>query len=49
MAKAMDENTLLQVQAVINAKKDKLTYEDARALAERALEFIAYTGVAVSQ
>lgn len=39
MAKAMDENTLLQVQAVINAKKDKLTYEDARALAERALEF----------
>lgn len=39
MAKAMDEKTLLQVQAVINAKKDKLTYEDARALAERALEF----------
>jgi hypothetical protein len=39
MAKAMDEATLLQVQAVINAKKDKLTYEDARALAERALEF----------
>jgi hypothetical protein len=29
----------LQVQAVINAKKDKLTYDDARALAERALEF----------
>ncbi|MAM39396.1 MAG: DEAD/DEAH box helicase [Erythrobacter sp.] len=39
LAKAMDEKTLLQVQAVINAKKDKLTYEDARALAERALEF----------
>lgn len=39
MAKAMDEATLLQVQAVINAKKDKLTYEDARALAERALDF----------
>ena len=38
-AKAMDEKTLLQVQAVINAKKDKLTYEDARALTERALEF----------
>ena len=39
MAKAMDEATLLQVQAVINAKKDKLTYEDARSLAERALDF----------
>ena len=39
LAKAMDEKTLLQVQAVINAKKDKLTYEDARALTERALEF----------
>lgn len=39
LAKAMDEKTLLQVQAVINAKKDKLTYEDARMLAERALEF----------
>ncbi|MEP3049772.1 MAG: DEAD/DEAH box helicase [Erythrobacter sp.] len=39
LAKSMDEKTLLQVQAVINAKKDKLTYEDARALAERALEF----------
>ena len=35
----LDEKTLLQVQAVINAKKDKLTYEDARMLAERALEF----------
>ena len=39
LAKSMDAKTLLQVQAVINAKKDKLTYEDARALAERALEF----------
>lgn len=39
LAKAMDEKTLLQVQAVINAKKDKLTYEEARSLAERALEF----------
>lgn len=39
LAKAMDEKTLLQVQAVINAKKDKLTYDEARALAERALEF----------
>ncbi|NKJ02707.1 DEAD/DEAH box helicase [Novosphingobium sp. SG707] len=39
LAKAMDEKTLLQVQAVINAKKDKLTYEDARMLTERALEF----------
>ncbi|MEL7087900.1 MAG: hypothetical protein AAGL98_05575, partial [Planctomycetota bacterium] len=36
LAKSMDAKTLLQVQAVINAKKDKLTYEDARALAERA-------------
>ena len=39
LAKAMDEKTLLQVQAVINAKKNKMTYDDARALAERALEF----------
>ena len=39
LAKSMDAKTLLQVQAVINAKKDKLTYEEARALAERALEF----------
>ncbi|MAN13138.1 MAG: DEAD/DEAH box helicase [Dinoroseobacter sp.] len=39
LAKSMDAKTLLQVQAVINAKKEKLTYEDARALAERALEF----------
>ena len=39
LAKSMDAKTLLQVLAVINAKKDKLTYEDARALAERALEF----------
>ena len=39
LAKSIDAKTLLQVQAVINAKKDKLTYEDARALAERALEF----------
>ena len=39
LAKSMDAKTLLQVQAVINAKKDKLTYEDARALAERALKF----------
>src|SRR3546814_17583503 len=39
LAKAMDAKTLLQVQAVINAKKDKLTYDEARALAERALDF----------
>ncbi|MEE4539805.1 MAG: DEAD/DEAH box helicase [Erythrobacter sp.] len=39
LAKSMDAKMLLQVQAVINAKKDKLTYEDARALAERALDF----------
>ena len=39
LAKAMDEKTLLQVQAVINAKKVNLSYDDARALAERALDF----------
>ncbi|RIV78769.1 DEAD/DEAH box helicase [Pelagerythrobacter aerophilus] len=39
LAKAMDAKTLLQVQAVINAKKEKLTYDEARALAERALDF----------
>jgi hypothetical protein len=39
LAKAMDEKTLLQVQAVINAKKVNLSYDEARALAERALEF----------
>lgn len=39
LAKSMDAKTLLKVQAVINAKKDKLTYHDARSLAERALEF----------
>jgi len=39
LAKAMDEKTLLQVQAVINAKKVNLSYEEARGLAERALEF----------
>ena len=44
LAKAMDEKTLLQVKAVINAKKDKLTYEDARKLTERALEFMEERG-----
>jgi len=39
LAKAMDEKTLLQVQAVINAKKVNLSYDEARGLAERALEF----------
>ena len=39
LAKAMSEATLKQVQATINAKKINLTYEEARALAERALQF----------
>jgi hypothetical protein len=39
LAKAMNERTLKQVQATINAKKINLTHEEARALAERALQF----------
>ena len=36
---AMSEESLKQVAAVISAKKMKLTYEEARDLAERALQF----------
>ena len=39
LARAMDEGTLRQVQATINAKKVSLTHEEARALALRALDF----------
>jgi len=39
LAKAMDEKTLLQVKAVIEAKRVNLTYEEARDLAVRALKF----------
>jgi hypothetical protein len=39
LSKAMDEKTLKQVAEVIAGKKIKLTPEEARALAERALRF----------
>ena len=39
LAKAMDENSLKQVKAVINSKKVKLTEEEARELATRAVQF----------
>ena len=39
LAKAMDEESLKQVKAVINAKKVKLTEEEARELATRAVQF----------
>ncbi|MDN2660132.1 DEAD/DEAH box helicase [Neptunomonas sp. CHC150] len=39
LAKAMDENSLKQVKAVINSKKIKLTEEEARELATRAVQF----------
>ncbi len=39
LARAMDEGTLRQVQATINAKKVNLTHEEARSLALRALDF----------
>lgn len=39
LARAMDESTLRQVQATINAKKINLSHEEARALALRALAF----------
>jgi hypothetical protein len=39
LAKTMDEKTLRQVQASIAAKKVKLSEEDARELAKRALQF----------
>jgi hypothetical protein len=39
LAKAMDENTLRQVQASIAAKRVSITYEESRELAQRALKF----------
>jgi hypothetical protein len=39
LAKAMDENSLKQVKAVISSKKAKLTEEEARELAMRAVQF----------
>nr|WP_319383511.1 DEAD/DEAH box helicase [uncultured Roseibium sp.] len=39
LSKAMDEQTLRQVAEIIAAKKIKLTEEEARMLAERALRF----------
>ncbi len=39
LAKAMSEESLKQIAAVISAKKMPLTYEEARFLAERALAF----------
>ncbi len=39
LAKAMNENSLKEVQAAISAKRIKLTVEEARDLAKRALRF----------
>jgi len=39
LAKSMNETVLKQVQSVISAKKVKISPEEARALAERAVEF----------
>lgn len=39
LAKSMDEESLKQVKAVINSKKVKLTEEEARELATRAVQF----------
>ena len=39
LAKAMNENTLKQVQAAIAAKRTKITPEDAKELAGRAVKF----------
>lgn len=39
LARSMDENSLKQVQGVINAKKITLTEEEARELATRAIRF----------
>lgn len=39
LAKAMDEKTLRQVKAIIEARRVNLTYEEARDLALRALTF----------
>lgn len=39
LAKSMNETVLKQVQSVISAKKVKISPEEARSLAERAVEF----------
>lgn len=39
LAKTMSEDSLKQVQAIINAKRVSLTLEEARELAQRALKF----------
>src|SRR5690606_24874180 len=39
LAKTMSEESLKQVQAIINAKKVSLTPEEARELAKRAVKF----------
>jgi superfamily II DNA or RNA helicase len=39
LAKSMSEDSLKQVQAIINAKKISLTLDEARELAKRALKF----------
>ena len=39
LAKAMNEDSLKEVQAAISAKRVKLTVEEARDLAKRALRF----------
>ena len=39
LAKALSEDSLKQVAAVISAKRASISYEEARALAERALKF----------
>lgn len=39
LARSMDANILKQVQAVISARKVKISPEEARDLAERALRF----------
>lgn len=39
LAKAMSEDSLKQVQAIISAKRTSLTLDEARALAERAVQF----------
>ena len=44
LAKAMDEKTLRQVQAAIAAKRVSIPYDEARALALRAREFLRERG-----
>ena len=39
LAKSMDEKRLIQIAAIINAKKVAMTIEEARDLAKRALKF----------